>query len=78
MRGRSGCSHKFFGSRTIETYPADKIYEEAAFLGYYMHWSREEVLHMNHLERLRWCKEVSQINSKLNDEDKPENIFERI
>ena len=33
-----------------------------------MHWSREEVLGMNHLERLRWCREVSQINSRLNDD----------
>ncbi|MEG0780357.1 MAG: DUF6760 family protein [Oscillospiraceae bacterium] len=62
----------------MEPYPAEKIYEETAFLGYYMHWSREEVLRLNHLERLRWCKEVSHINEKLNDEDKPENIFERI
>ena len=47
-------------------------------MGYYLHWSREEILGMNHLERLRWCREVSQINTKLNDEEKPENIFERI
>lgn len=59
-------------------YPADRIYEEAAFLGYYLHWSREEVLSMPHLERLRWCREVSSINTKLNDEHEPENIFEKI
>lgn len=29
---------------------------------------------MSHLERLRWCKEVSKINSKLNQE--PENAFQ--
>lgn len=78
LRGRGGGAHKFSGGRTIEVYPAEKIYEEAAFLGYYLHWSREEVLGMNHLERLRWCREVSRINTKLNDEDKPENIFEQI
>ena len=33
---------------------------------------------MSHLERQRWCREVSGINSKLNNEDKPENIFEKI
>lgn len=47
-------------------------------MGYYMHWSREEVLSLNHLERLRWCKEVSRINTRLNDEEKRENIFDRI
>ena len=29
---------------------------------------------MSHLERLRWCKEVSKINSNLNQE--PENAFQ--
>lgn len=29
---------------------------------------------MSHLERIRWCAEVSKINSRLNDE--PENVFE--
>lgn len=55
-------------------YPADKIYEEAAFIGYYMHWNYEEIMNMPHRERLRWCKEVSKINSKLNNE--PKNIFD--
>ncbi len=37
------------------------------------------MLSLNHLERLRWCKEVSQINSQLNqDGEQPENIFEKI
>jgi hypothetical protein len=26
-----------------------------------------------HRDRIRWCREVSRINSKLNDE--PENVF---
>ncbi len=56
------------------TYPADKIYEETAFLGYYLHWGRKEIFELSHLERLRWCREVSQINSKLNQE--PENPFQ--
>ena len=54
-------------------YPADKIYEEIAFIGYYMHWSNEEIMSFSHRDRLRWCKEISEINSKLNQE--PENIF---
>lgn len=68
-----GDSRKFYGSRGLVTYPAEKIYEEAAFIGYYMHWGHGEILKMSHLERLRWCKEVSKINSKLNQE--PENPF---
>ncbi|WP_347495173.1 DUF6760 family protein [Ruminococcus sp. NK3A76] len=64
---------KFSGSRRIVTYPADKIYEEMAFIGYYMHWQNSEIARFSHKERQRWCKEISRINSKLNDE--PENIF---
>ena len=31
-------------------------------------------MQMSHPERIRWCKEISKINSKLNDE--PKNMFE--
>lgn len=67
------CAYKFYGSRSIECYPADKIYEEAAFIAYYMHWGHDDIMEMSHRERLRWCDEISKINSKLNEE--PENIF---
>ena len=55
------------------TYPAKKIFEEVAFIGYYMHWSEEEIMSFSHRDRLIWCKEISAINSKLNQE--PENVF---
>lgn len=71
---RSRYSCKFYGSRNVKLYPAEKIYEEAAFIGYYFHWDREEIMQMSHPERIRWCKEISKINSKLNDE--PKNMFE--
>ena len=54
-------------------YPADRIYEEMAFIGYYMHWPHDEIAALSHRERQRWCREISRINSKLNDE--PENAF---
>ncbi|MBS6955724.1 MAG: hypothetical protein KH230_21130 [Enterocloster asparagiformis] len=57
----------------MTTYPADRIYEEAAFIAYYMHWSHDDIMEMSHRERLRWCREISRINSKLNQE--PENAF---
>ncbi|MFR8015826.1 MAG: DUF6760 family protein [Clostridiaceae bacterium] len=37
---------KFYGGRSIETYPADKIYKEAAFLAYYLHWSHDDIMEM--------------------------------
>lgn len=47
-----------------------------AFLGYYLHWSRKELLELPHMERVRWCKEVSEINIKLNGEEKKKNVFD--
>lgn len=67
-------SHKFYECRALERYPADKIYEEAAFIAYYMHWSHDDIMQMSHLDRLRWCKEISKINRALNDE--PGNVFD--
>ena len=44
-----------------------------AFLAYYAHWSLDELMCVDHLERRRWCDEISKINRELNKE--PENIF---
>ncbi len=57
----------------MTVYPADKIYEEAAFIAYYMHWSHDDIMQMSHRDRLRWCREISRINSRLKQE--PENAF---
>jgi len=32
-----------------------------------LHWSREELLNLEHAERLRWVQEVARINSRLNE-----------
>ncbi|WP_345941567.1 DUF6760 family protein [Intestinimonas butyriciproducens] len=54
----------------------DRIYEEIAFLGYYLHWSYGELMDMEHRERLRFCREVSRINDKMNQETRGKNIFD--
>lgn len=73
LRQRNYSARKFYGRRVIKTYPAEKIYEEAAFIAYYMHWGHDEIMGFSHLERIRWCNEISNINRRLNDE--PENMF---
>lgn len=57
----------------IAGYPLERLYEEMAFIAYYFHWSYDQLMTVEHLERRRWCEEISKINRKLNDE--PENIF---
>ncbi len=65
----------FFGG-VRKSYPLDKLYEEMAFIAYYMHWSHEEIMNLEHRERARWCKEISSIHQKLNGEDRKKNIFD--
>ncbi len=36
-----------------------------SFLGYYLHWSLDDLMNMEHRERRRWCQEISAINRKL-------------
>jgi len=49
------------------------LYEEVAFLAYYMHWSFEEITSLDHRERQLWVTEVSRINQKLNDAARGDN-----
>jgi len=36
-----------------------------AFVAYHLHWSREELMTLEHAERRRWCREISGINQRL-------------
>ena len=54
--------------------PEDRMYREMAFIAYYFHWSRSEVLSLEHEERRRWCEEITRINRELSDE--PKNVFD--
>jgi hypothetical protein len=38
------------------------LYEEMAFLAFNLHWSHGDLMHLDHRERRRWCREVSAIN----------------
>ena len=66
-----------FYSRGISLYPEDEMYEEMAFISYYFHWSFREVMELEHNLRRRWCREISEINRKLNpSKEKEKNIFD--
>jgi len=49
----------------ITGYPLKQIYEEIAFIAYHFHWSYEEIVNMEHKERQKWVREISQINQNL-------------
>jgi hypothetical protein len=45
-----------------------------AFVAYHLHWSRDELMGLEHAERRRWCREISAINRTLNGA--PSNPFD--
>jgi hypothetical protein len=38
-----------------------------AFIAYYLHWPRSEILGMEHRERIRWVEEISGVNRQLSE-----------
>ena len=47
-------------------YSLERLYEELAYLAYHLHWPQDQLLTMEHPDRLRWVEEVSRINQRLN------------
>ena len=54
----------------IISYPLDKLSGEVAYIAYHFHWGIDDVLDMEHQERHMWIKEISEINSKINEASK--------
>lgn len=47
------------------TYAADRIYAEVAYVAYHFHWSLDEILDLEHGERLRYVAEIANINTRI-------------
>ena len=54
-------------------YPSDLLFEEVAFVAYYLHWPYQQIMALDHRERQRWVSEVSRVNQRLNDAAKKES-----
>lgn len=50
------------------TYAADRIYEEVAYVAYHFHWPLDDILDLEHPQRLRFVSEISHINTRLAEE----------
>jgi hypothetical protein len=50
------------------TYAADRIYEEVAYVAYHFHWPLDDILDMEHTQRLRFVDEIAAINTRLSAE----------
>ena len=51
------------------TYAIDRLYEEVAYVAYHLHWSLEDILELEHPDRLRFVDEIASINRRLSEED---------
>jgi hypothetical protein len=47
------------------TYAADRLYEEVAYVAYYLHWSREDILDLEHMERQRFVAQIGALNTRI-------------
>ena len=50
------------------TYAPDRIYEEVAYVAYHFHWPLDDILDLEHPQRLRYVGEIADINNRLNQE----------
>lgn len=55
-------------------YPRRHLYEEMAFIATHFHWSRDQLMALEHAERRRWCREISEVNRQL--DGAPRNPFD--
>ena len=51
----------------MRRYPLNRLYEEVAYLAYHFHWSREEILQLEHRERARWVGQITRVNARSNE-----------
>jgi hypothetical protein len=49
------------------TYAPERLWEEVAYVGYYLHWQMNDILDMEHPVRGTMIAEIGKINSKLNE-----------
>jgi hypothetical protein len=46
------------------TYATERLYEEVAYVAYYLHWSRDDILDLEHAERQRFVAQVAALNTR--------------
>jgi hypothetical protein len=49
------------------TYAPDRLFEEVAYVAYYLHWPMDQILDMEHPIRSRMIDEIGRINEQLNE-----------
>lgn len=47
------------------TYPAGRIHEEVTYVAYHLHWALDDILDLEHADRLRYVAEIARINERI-------------
>lgn len=45
-------------------YPTDALWQEVAYLSYHLHWTLDDLLDLEHLDRVRLIRAVSALNDR--------------
>ncbi len=51
------------------TYAPERLYEEVAYVAYHFHWPLDDILDLEHAQRLRFTHEIAAINRRMAQED---------
>jgi hypothetical protein len=52
----------------VLSYPAEAIWQETAYLAYHLHWSLDELLGLEHLDRVRMVRAVANLDQRTRQE----------
>ena len=50
------------------TYAAERIHQEVAYVAYHFHWGLDDILDLEHPQRLRYVQEIAAINRRMSEE----------
>jgi hypothetical protein len=53
------------GEPVLLTTPTDRLWEEIVYIAYYLHWSFDSILELDHLSRARVIEEIGRINARI-------------
>jgi len=49
------------------TYAAGRLHEEVAYVAYHLHWSLDDILDLEHHDRLTYVAEIARINTRMSE-----------
>jgi hypothetical protein len=48
----------------VKRYPVEALWQEIAYLSYHLHWSLDELLDLEHMDRVRLVRAVVSLNQR--------------